>query len=140
MKIVEKLNKWANSRTNIGIDALRIGLGVFLFFKGIQFANDTDFLVNLINAHNPEMASMFIAHYITMTHFAGGILIAFGLLTRLSVIIQLPLLVGAVLVNFVGDMDPGTMLQAAFALSLALFFLAYGSGKHSVDYVLKMHV
>jgi len=140
MKAVERLNKWANGHTNLGFDLLRIALGGFLFLKGIEFALDAGRIVDILGAQDPALASLFLAHYIAMAHFAGGILIALGLLTRLSILIQLPLIIGAVLVNFTGTLDVSSLLQASFVLILAIFFLAYGSGKHSVDYTMKLHV
>jgi putative oxidoreductase len=140
MKALERLNKWANRNTNLGFDVLRIVLGGFLFLKGIEFAMDSNRIVELLGAQDPALASLFLAHYIAMAHFAGGVMIALGLLTRLSILIQLPLIIGAVLINFIGMMDIGSLLQASFVLILATFFLAYGSGKHSVDYNLKLHV
>jgi putative oxidoreductase len=42
---------------------------------------------------------MFQVHYIASAHFLGGILIVFGLLTRWAILAQLPILIGAVLIN-----------------------------------------
>lgn len=139
MKVVDKLNKWANARTNIALDALRIGIGAFLFIKGIQFADQTEALADLIRPKDSNAFTLVAAHYITMVHFSGGILIAFGLLTRLSCLLHIPILIGAVLVNFTGVMDSSNMIQASLALVITAFFLIYGSGKHSVDYNLKLH-
>lgn len=137
--IINRLNKWANSHTNIAIDLLRVGIGVFLFIKGIQFADQTQNLVNVIQPKNPSAATLLIVHYVAMVHFAGGLLIVFGLLTRLSCLLQLPILAGAVLVNFTVAMDTGNLLQASIAFLATGFFLVYGSGKHSIDYNLKLH-
>lgn len=138
MEAIKKLNKWANARTNIGFDLLRIAIGVFFFIKGIQFVDQTALLVELIRPVNPNSIGLFIAHYVAMAHFAGGMLIAFGLLTRLSCLVQIPIVVGAVLVNFTGVMDWSNLTQASLALIVTVFFVIYGSGKHSVDYALKL--
>lgn len=138
--LIKNLNKWANARTNILVDLLRIGIGVFFFFKGIQFAEQTDAIVQLIHPKDANIATMFIANYVVMAHFAGGLLIVFGLLTRLSCLVQLPIVLGAVLINFFGTMDAGNLTQALLALTFTLFFLIYGSGKHSVDYSLKLEM
>ena len=140
MKAIVKMNKWANAHTSIGLDALRIGLGVFLFWKGMQFAGQTKELSHLIAPNNPIPISMILAHYIAMSHFAGGILVVVGLLTRLSLAFQYPILIGAVIINFTSAMDTSNLIQAIAALAVATFFLIVGSGKHSVDYTLKMNV
>lgn len=134
------MNKWANAHTSIGLDTLRIALGAFLFWKGIEFLSQTEALVALIQPKDPVPATLILAHYIAMSHLAGGVLVAFGLLTRLSLLFQLPVLIGAVAINFIGTMDALSLVQAALALSVALFFLIVGSGKHSVDYTLKMNM
>lgn len=139
MKAIDNLNKWANSKTTIFWDLLRVGLGVFLFIKGIQFADQTQHIVDIIRPKDSSAATLFIAHYVAMVHFAGGLMIAFGLLTRLCCLLQIPILIGAVLVNFTGVMDTSDLIQAGIALLLATFFLIFGSGKHSVDYSLKLH-
>jgi len=140
MKAIVRMNKWANAHTSIGLDALRIGLGIFLFWKGMQFAGQTRELVQLIAPKDPVPATLIFAHYIAMSHLAGGILVAIGLLTRLSLVFQFPILVGAVIINFTGTLDIPALAQAIAALSATMFFLIVGSGKHSVDYTLKMNV
>jgi putative oxidoreductase len=137
--VVDGLNKWANAKTNIAFDILRIGLGAFFFIKGLQFADQTNMLLDLIQPKNSDAVGLLIVHYVAMVHFAGGLLIAFGLLTRLSCLLQLPIVIGAVLVNFTVVMNPESLIQALLALVLTSFFLVYGSGRHSVDYAMKLH-
>lgn len=135
MEIILKLNRWANAHTNYGIDALRVALGLFLAYKGIAFFN-SEYLDNIAGS---EGIYFLLTHYISMAHLAGGILIALGLITRLSALLQIPILAGAVIMNFTGTMNVSNLAQAGIALILCIFFLFYGSGKHSVDYKLKMH-
>lgn len=140
MQILHKLNRWANSHTNVWFDAIRVGFGVFIFIKGIQFSTETQYLVDLIAPNMSTMGSVFIVHYVAMAHLCGGLFIVMGMLTRLTIIIQIPILLGAVLINFTGVMDLENLLQAVFALLLATFFVVYGSGRHSVDYNLKLNM
>jgi len=63
----------------------------------------------------------------------GGIMIVLGLLTRWALIAQLPILFGAVLINFIGDMNAVNLLIATVTLALSVFYTIYGSGKHSAD-------
>lgn len=140
MKTIVRMNKWANAHTSIGLDVLRIALGIFLFWKGIQFAGQTKELAHLIAPNDHDAIPLIVAHYIAMCHFSGGILVVFGLLTRLSLAFQYPILIGAVIINFTGEMNTLALVQAIAALLLATFFLIVGSGKHSVDYTLKMNV
>jgi uncharacterized membrane protein YphA (DoxX/SURF4 family) len=81
---------------------------------------------------------MFLVHYIATAHFLGGILIVFGLLTRWVIIAQLPILIGAIVVNFMGEMQSQNLFLSLLILIISLFFLIYGSGKHLDDYYFKM--
>ncbi len=138
MGTIKSLNKWANKNTYYPLDLLRIALGVFLFIQGINFMSNVEMLMELFEPIESYGVGMLALHYVAPAHFVGGILITFGLLTRWAVIAQLPILVGAVLINFIGTMQAGNFILALLALILCIFFAFYGSGKHSVDYYLKM--
>lgn len=135
---IKSLNKWANRNTYYPLDLIRVALGVFLFIKGINFMGNTEILVELIKPLQTIGWEMAVVHYVAPAHFIGGILIAFGLLTRWATIAQLPILLGAVIINFVGTFDSTAFILSSVALALTVFFTFYGSGKHSVDYYLKM--
>lgn len=139
MKTVVQLNKWANSHTSILIDVVRIVTGLFLIFKGLQFSFQTHYLADIIRSSSLG-TGMFLEHYIAMAHIAGGLLVAMGLITRWALLIQLPIIIGAVVVNFMGPLIAANLLQASVVLLVTLFFIFYGSGKHSVDYSLKMNL
>ena len=132
------LNKWANSHTSITLDFLRVALGVFLIYKGASFITNNRDFEDLIAPISNFLGGMFMFHYIAAAHIMGGIIIIFGLLTRWAIIAQLPILFGAVLINFIGEMHLGNLLVAFLVLAISLFFLFFGSGKHSADYYFKM--
>lgn len=138
MGTIKTLNKWANTHTYIPIDLIRIALGVFLFFKGISFMTNIDLLMQLFEPIKNMPGGMIIVHYVIPAHFIGSILIAFGLLTRWAIIAQLPILLGAVVINFAGEMNSSNLIFALLTLLICVFFLIYGSGKHSLDYYFKM--
>ena len=135
---IKSLNKWANAHTYYPLDLLRIALGAFLFIKGIDFMGDSAMLMELIKPIKTMVGGMVMVHYVAPAHFIGGLLIAFGLLTRWAIIAQLPILIGAVLINFMGDMNTTNLLLSIVVLLTCIFFLFYGSGRHSVDKYLKM--
>ncbi|RED49440.1 DoxX family protein [Seonamhaeicola aphaedonensis] len=138
MGTIKVLNKWANRHTYFPIDILRIALGVFLFFKGIDFMGNSEMLAQLLKPVQNMAGTMVLVHYVAPAHFLGGILIAFGLLTRWAIIAQVPILVGAVAINFIGEMQTTNLVLAITTLLVCGFFLVYGSGKHSCDYYFKM--
>ena len=138
MGVSKKLNKWANRHTYYPLDLIRIGFGMFLVYKGIHFMGNTQILIDLVKPIQSYAGSMIAIHYVTPAHIIGGLLIIFGLLTRWATLAQLPLLLGAVIINFAGEMNTTNLILSSVALILCMFFTLYGSGKHSVDYYLKM--
>jgi len=138
MNNVKSLNKWANAHTYLPVDVLRMALGVFLFMKGVYFVSNIQYLVDLISPIDKIGGGMFLLHYIAPAHLVGGILIFFGLLTRWAIIAQLPILICAIIINFMGYMHHQNLLLALLSLGVCVFFLIYGSGKNSADYFFKM--
>jgi len=136
---VKGRNKWANAHTNYWLDALRIALGVFFIYKGASFITNTGEFDGIVASTDYFNGGMISFHYIAAAHIMGGIMIIFGLITRWAIIAQLPILIGAVLVNFVGEMNANNLILASLTLIVSLFFLFYGSGKHSADYFFKMN-
>jgi len=138
MGTVKTLNKWANRHTYLPLDLLRIALGVFLFIKGLHFMSNTQMLIDLIGPIQNFAGSIIAIHYVAPAHLIGGLLIIFGLLTRWAIGAQLPIIIGAVLINFVGEMNTTNLILSIVVLILCIFFFLYGSGKNSADYYLKM--
>jgi uncharacterized membrane protein YphA (DoxX/SURF4 family) len=138
METVDNWNRWANAHTNYFTDGLRILFGAFIMLKGFFFLDQTDYLYSLFRAVGGQGTYFIIVHYVALAHLCGGFFIMLGLLTRWCALVQLPILIGAVLINFIGVMDLGNLLQASIGLVLCCFFIYYGSGRHSVDYSLKL--
>jgi len=135
---IKSLNKWANKHSYLPLDLLRIALGVFLFIKGISFMSDSQILMDLFKPIQNMAGGMMTVHYVAPAHFVGGLLIAFGLLTRWAIIAQLPILIGAIIINFVGEMNTTNLILAVITFLICVFFMFYGSGKRSLDYYFKM--
>jgi putative oxidoreductase len=135
---VKGLNKWANAHSTIWFDAFRILLGAFLFYKGTYFISNSGEFENLIAPASNFLGGMFAFHYVASAHIMGGIMVVFGLMTRWALIAQLPILIGALLINFIGEMNGINVLLSAVTLGLSMFYTVYGSGKHSADYFFKM--
>jgi uncharacterized membrane protein YphA (DoxX/SURF4 family) len=75
-----------------------------------------------------------LMHYIIFAHIAGGGLIAVGLLTRVACIIQIPILLGAlILVRWNIMQHFSEFFLALFTLILLCYFLIIGSGPWSLD-------
>ncbi len=138
MGYIKSLNKWANAHTYYPLDLLRIALGIFLFYQGVYFMSNLRLLIDLYEPIESIAGNVLLVHYIAPAHFVGGFLIVFGLLTRWAILAQLPILIGAVSINFIGAMNTTNLILSSTVLLVCIFFLFYGSGKHSVDKYLKM--
>ena len=109
-----------------------------LFFKGIFFTEHSSYLVDVLLPLDETGTYLFLVHYIQLAHFAGGLCIMLGLLTRISVMVQIPIVLGAIVINFIGIMDPANLIQSCLCMVVLVFFAFFGSGKHSMDYSLKL--
>src|ERR1700744_4560955 len=100
MNVVHKIETWGDSHHPKFLDVIRIALGVFLLLKGLAFMENTAYLENLIEnqtvVHISSGILLTIVYYVTFVHLVGGTLIAMGILTRLSCILQIPIVLAAV--------------------------------------------
>lgn len=133
------MRAWLEERRDLWIDVLRIYLGIGLFIRGLIFFTGGEQVMfrNFVGSGAYEMlTSGFVMHYVVLAHLCGGILLAFGLLTRLAAAIQVPVLVGAVIAHAPdGVFALGQSLEfAAFVLVALLFIVLAGPGRLSVDH------
>jgi putative oxidoreductase len=144
MNAITKIEHWADSHHPQWIDFVRILLGLFILYKGILFISDTGALLSMMKSVDLQFVNLGLAHYVAFSHLVGGILIAMGLLTRIAILFQIPILLGAVfLVNIQnGLIAVSNNLEFEFSvivLILLIVFLIFGSGKFSVDNWMKRH-
>ncbi|GAB3966801.1 DoxX family protein [Spirosoma terrae] len=142
MNLLHRIEHWGDTHHPAWTDALRIMLGIILFLKGISFISDTTYLTQLVGGLRFDLWSVMIVHYVAFAHLMGGILIAMGCMTRLMIILQLPILVGAVFfVNIRQGFSPlnSELWLSLVVLSLMLLFLVLGSGRFSMDEYMKQN-
>jgi putative oxidoreductase len=142
MNLLQRIDRWGETHHPRWLDAVRVLLGVFLFYKGVVFIQNIDVLKAVIN-EKPflTVVSMWLAHYIVFAHLAGGVLITFGLLTRPAILANLPILIGALIfvhtpTGLFSTYDIGLSI---LVLLLLLFFLVEGSGPVSYDSYMRRH-
>ncbi len=142
MNTIEKVTCWGDTHHPKWMDIVRMGLGMIIFYKGVEFGRNPQDLHTLLEGSNIALWTFLIAHYIAISHIGGGILIMLGLLTRPAIMFQMPILIGAVI--FTGrsigvfDIYSGFGLSA-LVLGLLIIFLIYGSGPFSADEYLRKH-
>ncbi|WP_090972258.1 DoxX family protein [Parapedobacter composti] len=140
MNLIQRIEHWGDTHHPRWLDILRIGLGIVIFLKGATFLADTAALRQLIEETHIQIYTWGAVHYVAFAHLVGGILIAIGLITRVAVAVQLPILFGAVF--FVNVTRGLTFLNSELWISivvllLLLFFLVAGSGPYSLDHQMK---
>ena len=121
-------------------DLLRMYLGVGLFIRGMLFIADANNFMDLIGGSSADMLrSTMLLHYVALSHLLGGFMLVAGLLSRLAALIQIPILIGAVVVEEMqGGLTAGTQgfEIAALTLFLLVLIFLYGSGQISSDHYL----
>jgi uncharacterized membrane protein YphA (DoxX/SURF4 family) len=142
MNLLHSVEKWGDTHHPKWLDIIRVVLGIFLVFKGIDFINHMDRLTGLMGRSRflGSLSLGLLAHYIVFAHLVGGALIAAGLLTRLACLVQIPILIGAVFFinSSAGILAPYDVLWlSVIVLLLLVFFLIAGSGPLSVDRQMK---
>lgn len=136
MNYVYKIEHWAESHQVKSIAFLRIILGLIIFLKGLFFIMNRDALLTMITNSTFDLYAVLLVHLVASAHLMGGILIVIGLITRIAILFQLPILAGAIL--FVNSKTGFYSMDSELALSVLVFvlllvFLVFGSGKLSVD-------
>src|SRR4051812_10240315 len=97
MNVVQRIETWGDTHQTKWFALLRIVLGVIIFFKGLYFVQHTDAILQMIANSAVSIYAVFLAHYVALAHLVGGVLIAIGLITRLAIIFQIPILLGAII-------------------------------------------
>ena len=136
MNYVQRLEHWGDTHHPKWIDLLRMALGIFLCFKGIEFANNMTTVTNLVKGQIPfnDFMTLILVHFILGAHILGGALLTLGLLTRFACLIQIPVLLGAIIfVNAPLLESFSELFLSILVLLLLIYFLIVGSGPWSLD-------
>ena len=142
MNYVQRIESWAESHQAKWLALLRITLGLIIFFKGLFFIMNTDQLLAMIANSASDLYAVLLVHLVACAHLVGGILIVLGLITRIAVLFQIPILMGAIIFinSSKGFYSMGSELGLSILiLALLLFFLVFGSGSFSVDEWMKIN-
>ena len=132
---MEKINNYLdylNSKQNNAYSFIRIFLGVALLIRGILLIKDPQTIIEI--ARNEDL-HVFIS-YVTIGHLIGGVLLIFGIYSRLGALIQIPILFSAVfIVNLHNGLMHGSesFELSALVLFLLLIYFIWGSGAISID-------
>lgn len=141
MAFLHQIDKWSTTHPRLLL-LLRAALGIALTSKGISFISDMMAFKALLAESSFGFLPDWIALVVTWIHLLCGFLITIGLFTRLSALIQIPILIGAVIINAsTGIFTPGSeLIFSLLILVLLIFFVFEGGGELSLDRFIKTHL
>ncbi len=136
MNLVQRVEHWGDTHHPQWLDIVRIALGIFLCYKGVEFLTNMSGMLALMTSKMSfgSFTSILMSNYISFAHILGGILLILGVLTRFACILQIPILIGAIIfINGSQDMyRPFSQLLLAIGVLLLLIcFLIVGNGRLS---------
>ena len=139
MNLLQKFEYWGDRHHPKWLDIIRIALGIFLLYKGVDFLRNTSELVSLMSLRSPfsSLLIILLGHYVTFAHILGGFFLTIGMFTRAACLIQIPILIGAIIfVNSSSDVlrPYSELFLSILILLLVIYFLIVGNGPLSVKF------
>ena len=138
MNLIERLEYWGDHHHPRWMDIIRIALGIFLCYKGVDFLNNMSDLLTLMSSNKYPTSFWYLlaGHYTVFAHIAGGICLALGVFTRMACLIQIPVLLGAVF--FVSTNQEmlrpySELFLSVLVLLLLIYFLIAGNGPWAIQ-------
>jgi len=132
--------KYGLHKLPIWLTFIRIVLGIILCWKGILFIHDSSGLEYMLQSNMHNISSdkdiKILAYVIPYINLLGGLFIASGLYTRWASIIQIPILIGAVILLNTGKgivVNNYESVLSMIVLILLIVFAVKGSGFISAD-------
>src|SRR5581483_6326061 len=128
--------RWVESHSDVFLDLIRAYLGVGLFLKGLFLMEHQEYYANLFEQSTGwALLTLIGIHYVIPAHFAGGVALFAGLTTRLAAAVQLPALIGAIIISLSGMVGAGN--RESFQFTALVFVLlsvlaVHGSGRLSL--------
>ncbi|MCX2740357.1 DoxX family protein [Pontibacter anaerobius] len=139
MNIAHKINRTSprnSARNPVWMDGLRVLLGLFLFLKGIFFLEYSSDVLHIFSQGQDFISLHKATLFTSAVHIIGGLMITFGVLTRLALLCQIPVILGSMLiVNPTSGLylDNTELWLSVAVLGLLLFYMVMGPGRYSVD-------
>jgi putative oxidoreductase len=118
----------------IAVLLLRVILGGALFIKGVDFVRNKVVLKQVISETDYIYKFSFLEVVIPWIHLLGGVFIAIGIYTRIVIYIQIPLVVGAIIVLLNTkntSFQSPEIIFAVIILIMLLIYLKFGDGFYS---------
>jgi putative oxidoreductase len=133
MNILQRFEHWGDAHHPKWLDLIRIVLGAFLFYKGIDFLNNSSTITGPLSTKTSfgNFSIIVLSHYVVFAHILGGIMLMLGFFTRFACLIQIPIMIGAIFfISFASDvLKPyNELFISVIVLLLLCYFLVAGNG------------
>jgi len=119
----------------------RVILGLALFYKGISFIYNAVILEQIFSETDFLSKISLLQFIIPWAHIIGGFFILIGIYTRTSIIVQLPIVLGAIVVLLNSSKNnslySAEMIFAVVILILMIVYLKLGGGFYSWNQLIK---
>ena len=137
MNILHRLENWGDTHHPKWVDIIRIALGLFLIYKGIVFPKQMQIVLDAMPGFMSGNYFLLnsLQYLILFIHLLGGAFLVFGIYVRFACIIQIPVLLGAIVMILLARnaWNPFSELPIALlVLGLLCYFLVVGNGSLSV--------
>ncbi|MEP6711052.1 MAG: DoxX family protein [Ferruginibacter sp.] len=138
MNYLQRIEIWGDTHHSKWLDIVRIALGIFLVYKAISFLMNMSGVMGLMKTMGGGSFSLvLVGQFIVIVHLMGGLLITIGLHTRLACLVQIPILIGAIiLLNTSSGSFPvpsSELFTSVLVLLLLICFLVFGNGPWSFN-------
>lgn len=142
MNQIRKLQAYGDTHHPKWLDLIRIVMGAILVVKGYYYISNIGDLNQLLLDNDFHLYNYVVIHYVAFAHLIGGICIMLGLITRVAVLAQIPILLGAIIFvhakHGLLSAESGIFLPLLLLL-LLIFYFIYGSGPWSMDAYMENH-
>lgn len=142
MGTLQQIHTWSLTHHPRWLVVVRVALGLCLFIKGISFMINATVPQRFLQNTSLAGSADTIAIIVTWAHLLGGFLIIIGLLTRWAALLQIPILLGAMILitSQQGIFASGSLFPLSAVIFLLLvFFLVEGGGPLSLDNYLRQN-
>lgn len=165
MNWIDSVIPWTAPKHSKLFDISRVLLGVFIFYKGVTFTQNSGILFDYLdiflgqftdysgetfsqNSSNFQEISgslnliitVFLSFYLTTAHLIGGASLVLGFFTRWMCLMQIPILLAAVfLINLpIGFTSIANSIELGVSIIILIglvYFFIKGAGEISIDYL-----
>jgi len=128
---------WVEENRDLVWDSVRIFLGFALVVKGFAYLFHHAALATMMTQSGIPFAGAGFAELVALVHITGGLMMTFGILTRLGALIQIPNVLGAVFFVHLkeGLFTAGQTLEfTMLVLCLLCVIAVVGAGRLSIDW------